>query len=166
MKKKVFGTPIKKGQVLNPTGRPSDAPEIKRIKILTKTEFDIVASQFLGMTKERLEELKDDPTLSVLDHMVLSVVRKAILYGDQNRFEFLLNRLIGRVPEKVFSKSEITMNVESMSPEELVEKSKEALDVVEAHYKNLSERYPDGDVPNISENMLGKAQLLIGKDDE
>ena len=71
-----------------------------------------------------------------------------------------------KLSEKVFSKSEITMNVESMSPEELVEKSKEALDVVEAHYKNLSERYPDGDVPNISENMLGKAQLLIGKDDE
>ena len=99
-KKKVVGRPFKKGKPGGP-GRPPLAPELKGIPKLTKEQVEACIAKYQWMSLDELEVALKDPKRSMLEHMVMSIIHKAVKHGDQNRLEFLFNRTIGKVKDQV-----------------------------------------------------------------
>lgn len=119
-----FGTGNKAGK-----GRPKLSEEDHRLRALTNTRFQQILNRYLHEPVSNLVNLKKDQSLTALEHAVLSITIASINKGDQIRLQFLLDRLIGKVPE-VMQISEIEKQVENMSPDELlkeIEKAKAVL---------------------------------------
>jgi hypothetical protein len=85
-------TRIKKGQVLNPTGRPKG--------ILTTDQVKALFGKMSALTKDELLEIIKSPKSSILEITTASIFAKAAKDGDYSRLNFLLDRSIGRVVEE------------------------------------------------------------------
>lgn len=99
---KTGGRDFVKGQIANPRG-PKKLPEgFSEIKKLTSAEVVMLMNKYSNMTLEELKELLEKKEkLSVLDAMIISVLTKSFEQGDQNRFQFILDRMIGTVKQQV-----------------------------------------------------------------
>jgi len=82
-------------------GRPPDPPALKEAKRLGKIEFEGLATKYLRMSRADLLAKADDETLSGLDSLIVSILLAGVLDGDQARAEWFLNRLLGKVTDKV-----------------------------------------------------------------
>lgn len=82
-------------------GRPPLPPEVKAMRKLTKTEFETVVHSLSFMGRAELKKVMANPKSTALELMVCAVVMYAINRGDQGRIDFILDRIIGRVPQKV-----------------------------------------------------------------
>lgn len=91
----------KKGQSGNPSGRRPDPPELRAIKNLTEEELVEIGSLVVKGNIDDLKRIKDDPNTTVLKAMIAAVAIKTIAKGDGQALEVLLNRLIGKVKDKV-----------------------------------------------------------------
>jgi hypothetical protein len=96
--KKLPGRPFKKGKPGGP-GRPPMAPELKGIPRLTKEQVEACIAKYQWMGLDELEVAMKDEKRSMLEHMIMSIIHKAVVQGDQGRMEFLLNRTIGKVKD-------------------------------------------------------------------
>lgn len=98
---------IKKGQVLNPSGRPKIPKDLKEIrKKYSKEVIQGLLAQCLDKGVDELEAILKDKTNKVVDHLVGRVALMGIVKGDPVRFNFILDRLIGKVTEQ----KEITLS--------------------------------------------------------
>lgn len=93
--------PFVKGNKCNPHGRPKLTDEERMARILNRIAFERICNQYLHLSKDELEDIVRRKETPVIELMVASVVIKAIKSGDQHRLNFLLDRLIGKVPERV-----------------------------------------------------------------
>lgn len=82
-------------------GRPPMSPELKESRKLTRTLFEEIVNRFTTMSKSQLTYHLQKPDTPALELMVGMVVREAIVKGDQARLNFLLDRLVGKVADKV-----------------------------------------------------------------
>jgi hypothetical protein len=92
-------TQFKKGHNKPGPGRPPQAPELKKIPRLTKDQVQACIAKYQWMGLDELEVAMKDEKRSMLEHMIMSIIHKAMKQGDQNRLEFLFNRTIGKVKE-------------------------------------------------------------------
>jgi hypothetical protein len=99
--KKTGGRDFKKGQSGNPNGRPPVPHEIRELRKHNRREVEETLSKYLRMTAAELEEVAKSPYTPALDGMVVAVIMMAARNGDQWRFNFLLDRVIGKVPDRV-----------------------------------------------------------------
>jgi hypothetical protein len=53
------------------------------------------------MGEDELDEILADPVTPMINKMVAQVIKKAAAEGDQHRLNFLLDRLIGKVPTPI-----------------------------------------------------------------
>jgi hypothetical protein len=72
------------------------------------------------LPRVELEKLLADPKTSALEVFVLSIISKGIKEGDQARLEFLLQRTVGKVKEKIEVTAKPTMTINRPSGETLV----------------------------------------------
>lgn len=88
--------PKKKG---NPgsKGRPKDPPELHLIKKLTKGEFDLLMNRLLILTPAQAEIYQGN----ILEMAMLSILKKAVDHGDHFRLQFFIDRLLGKVVDKM-----------------------------------------------------------------
>lgn len=117
-KKPGTGRDFLPGQSGNPKGRPPDSPEIKALKKLTKGELAVLLNKVLQSKPEDLKTFKG----TVLELWLAAGATKAIQTGDYSRLEFLINRLIGKVPDKL----EVS-EIDSVSDEELLKMAENAI---------------------------------------
>ena len=95
-------TSFKKGDPrINRTGKNKQPKEIREIKKLTNQELIVTVNKYLYCTVDELKEAFEDKTTPVLDKMVISVMRKGIMQGDERKMEYIIGRLIGKVPDKI-----------------------------------------------------------------
>lgn len=92
---------FRKGVSGNLEGGRKHNPEIKAIKRLTEAEMIEVGSLVLKGNIRELQLVLKDPTSSVLKCMMAGVAIKTIQKGDPHALDVLLNRLIGKVKERV-----------------------------------------------------------------
>lgn len=92
---------FKKGQSGNPNGRPKFPLEVQVAKAFNRNVVELALAKYLSLPIGELKKLKDDPTLPSHDQIVISIIISSILFGDAGRYSFLLDRLIGKVPEKI-----------------------------------------------------------------
>lgn len=91
----------KKGQSGNPAGRakmPEDLREIR--KKYSKQIIQGLLAQCLDKSVKELESILKDKNNKVVDHLVGRVALLGIVKGDPVRFNFILDRLIGKVKEE------------------------------------------------------------------
>ena len=91
----------KKGQSGNPSGGKLHNPEIRKLKNLTEAEIVEVGSLVVKGSIKELQELSKNPNCSALTAMMASVAAKAINKGDGAALDILLNRIVGKVKERV-----------------------------------------------------------------
>ena len=104
MKKKkdyVRGKPIKKGQVLNPKGRPKLAPEVKELRKLNLDSYCNLVDKYINASKEEIKAAVTNPNTSALELFIAKIIEKGVNAGDTQRLGFLLDRLIGPVRQKI-----------------------------------------------------------------
>lgn len=92
---------FKKGQSGNPGGRPVDPPELKKLKNLTRTELVEVGNLVIKNDLKALKAIGKDENASVLKVMIAAVAVKTIEQGDMYKLDLLLNRLVGKVSDKL-----------------------------------------------------------------
>jgi hypothetical protein len=101
--KKTGGRDFYKGHKLTPPGpgRPAVSPQIKAIKQLNATKLAEMLNEFINMDKEALIAKSKDPSTTVFELIICSILKNAYDKGDQQRINFILDRLVGKVKDQV-----------------------------------------------------------------
>ena len=99
--KKTGGRPFPPGNILNPNGAPRVPEDLKNARKLTKVQFEILINKYLFSPKQVLAAAAQNPDTPVLELLIGSIMHKAVVEGDERRLNFLLDRLLGKVTEKV-----------------------------------------------------------------
>lgn len=119
---------FKKGRSGNPLGGKLHNPELRAIKRLTAQEVAEIGALILSKNYKALKRIAEDARsndhakASVLKTWIATVAMKGIAKGDAHALDVLLNRLIGRVKEKIELTGDdggpIRTRVEALSKEE------------------------------------------------
>lgn len=147
--KKTGGKDIQPGEVLNPNGRPKIPDDIKEARSLNKFEVERTITKYLYCSPKELEAYaneakRKDTDLRAIDMLIISIITTAVNRSDYKRFNFLLDRVIGRVPQKLEATIEnpILEGVKAVPPnrvssriDELLEKRK----IIDAEYTEVDE---------------------------
>ncbi len=130
-RKKTGGRDFKKGQSGNPSGRARLPQEIRDAKRVTSEKFIALTSKYLNATKLELADALKEDALPYLDRIVINVIQRAADGADLVRLDMLLNRIIGKVPDKIESENlhiiEQVKALGDLSDKELSARAKEAL---------------------------------------
>ena len=78
----------------------------KTLRELNSVEIERVLKKYLEMSKEDLRKICKNDKTRALDAMVANIVMKSIDMGDQTRLNFILERLIGKVKDRIDLSSE------------------------------------------------------------
>lgn len=100
------GKPFKKGHPGGP-GRPKKDPELAKAEKLTRTEAEQHLIRFMQMDIQELELVLKDKKRKVIEHIIGRIALMAIKQGDHTRLNFVLDRLIGKVKDKVENTHEL-----------------------------------------------------------
>lgn len=92
---------IKKGQVLNPNGRPKKYVSLLKEMGYKKSEIADTMLNILAMDIEELKEVYQNPKATILEKIVASATKKAIEKGDLNSLEIILNRVHGAPKQEI-----------------------------------------------------------------
>lgn len=109
----------------NPSyGRPRTPELVKKAMRLNREEFLEIVDDCLNMNKDELNEAMKSPDTPMKKLMVVSVIHHAVIRGDPTRYDFLLDRLIGRAPSAAFIlhasvPKDIPRDLSHLTPEEL-----------------------------------------------
>jgi len=121
--------PIQKGQKLR-KGKEI-APTVFEGRRLSKTMWEEAVYKYMNMPREKLLNLLKDPgEIPAFELMVMSILARAISLGkgDTARAEFLLNRIIGKVPEVIHHKDTTDEDNLKMMAEKLLQVAKDPKD--------------------------------------
>lgn len=82
-------------------GRPLLPEDLKNVKKLKSDEAERLIVKFITMTHDQIVGVFNDPESPYLHKMLCQVMIKAVEQGSVAHLDFLLNRTIGRVLDKV-----------------------------------------------------------------
>lgn len=92
---------FKKGKSGNPKGGPKLPDDIREANKLTKTAILDILGQYLTMRVETLDVVLRDNSKPVLHRAVASICKLMIETGDHQRLNWFMDRMIGKVTDKV-----------------------------------------------------------------
>lgn len=92
---------FKKGKSGNPGGRPRVPEHLKGTKLVDTQAVRYTISNLLALTKDELGRLIMDPNTKTLELTIASIIASSIKKGDYHNFNGLLDRLIGKVTDKI-----------------------------------------------------------------
>ncbi len=96
--KKTGGKDFQPGHSVRPPPRP---PDLKRAAKLTKTELDRLMNKYLNLDRALIAAEMAKPEATMLELLIGGIVMKAAKDHDHIRFDFVLNRLLGKVREQI-----------------------------------------------------------------
>lgn len=99
--KKTGGRDFVPGKSGNPKGLPPIPADVKEARKLNQIEFERIVNKFLYMTREEVSKYAQAPGTPTLELLIASILSKAVTQGDQSRLNFVLDRLIGKVADRV-----------------------------------------------------------------
>lgn len=82
-------------------GQPKIDPEVKRIRKFTAQELEELITTLLALTDEERIAVLKDPKASTIKKCIASVLTKAGEQGNMSQLDMVLNRVIGKVKEKI-----------------------------------------------------------------
>lgn len=94
-------TRFKKGISGNPGGQRKLPPDVKIAKDITQDNVILMFSEVMLMDEFQIKDLLANPKENKFKRAIAQVLDKAEKYGDATRLEFLLNRTIGKVTDRI-----------------------------------------------------------------
>ena len=89
---------------------PRTSGDIKAARFLNQIELERILNNLMyEMESGSLDEVIIDPARKPIEQMVAKIILEAIERGDAIRLDFLLNRLVGKVKEKVEHSGKVTL---------------------------------------------------------
>ena len=95
------GRPFKPGQSGNPSGRRKADPEIQALKALTLEQFKEIANLVLMADRQKATDLVNNASAPLFKRWLAKLADQGFGKGDRDALEFFLNRLLGKVPDKI-----------------------------------------------------------------
>ena len=92
---------FKKGEVANPNGRPKLPPDLVKARRLNQAEVGRVINKYMNMSVEDIRADMSQPDTKALEAMIGKIIIEAHKHGDYSRVNFLFDRMIGKVTEKM-----------------------------------------------------------------
>ncbi len=99
--KKTGGRNFVPGVVTNPNGRPKIPPEVKTLRKLTTESLAEIGDLILQGDKPRLHEIANSLTEPAIRVAYAKATINAMVKGDLSTLELILNRVVGKVKDKV-----------------------------------------------------------------
>lgn len=90
----------KKGNPGGP-GRPKKDPDLKMAMAFTRTSVEKLLVRFLCMNLDELKTIMDDRKRPAIEHFVARIVHFGLSSGDQQKLNFLLERIVGKVRDQI-----------------------------------------------------------------
>jgi Family of unknown function (DUF5681) len=126
--------PWKPGQSGNPGGRKKLRPELEQIAHQGRETAIESINKALLMTPDQLKHTLSNPNATMAEHLVASVLSKAIKEGCPIRAQFLMNYVLGKPakhdPKKVFEEN-MERNDGALNPDEIP--SSILIEVIQQH---------------------------------
>lgn len=97
----LVGKPFQKGVSGNPGGRPKLSKDLLNTKEFTDYELRRVISKYFRMKKEACKEAGQSETLPMIEVAIARAVQKAAHLGDITRIIPLIERVCGKMKDKV-----------------------------------------------------------------
>lgn len=82
-------------------GRPKKPEEVRQAEKVSKNEVMLCLSKFMRLSQSELLTISEDPTRPAMEVWIAKVCTLGIEKGDQFRLDFIFNRLIGKVTDKI-----------------------------------------------------------------
>lgn len=98
--KKTGGRDWVPGQPGGP-GRPAVTPQLKQLKKLNAEKLAEILNRLAHATVDELKAISQDPMTSIFELTICAILKNAVQKGDQQRVNFLLDRLVGKPKEQV-----------------------------------------------------------------
>lgn len=98
-----------KGKSGNPNGRPKLSQEIKESRLFNKIEVESLLNRYMKMPISDLLKIAEDQSIPAIESVIAKVVALAAQQGDHLRFNFLLDRMIGKVKDQVEHTGKVTL---------------------------------------------------------
>lgn len=99
--RKTGGRNFEPGHSGNPGGRPKLPDDVKAAAKLNKASVELALNRFLSLDRSGIRKALSEPTTPAVDLLIGSVLERAISEGDYRTLEFFLQRLVGKVHDKV-----------------------------------------------------------------
>jgi hypothetical protein len=96
MPKKLF----EKGNPGGP-GRPKKDPLVKKAAKMTRNEVEECLVRYLRHSVSELKELIKNDKLTTIEMLVARIIYQGIRTGDQQKLNFLLERIVGKVKDQI-----------------------------------------------------------------
>ena len=93
--------PFKKGQTGNPKGSSEKQRALGQIGRLTGEALADIGSTLLYGTETALETMLNDPKATVLSKWTAKLIMHSMLEGDAAVYNAVLNRIVGKVKERI-----------------------------------------------------------------
>jgi hypothetical protein len=93
--------PYKKGQSGNPEGGRKHNPVMRKLKALTNEQVAEIGTLILEGNLPELQAIAKDDTAPALKVLIASVVAKAMQRGDAHALNIILDRIAGKVKERI-----------------------------------------------------------------
>lgn len=90
---------FKPGQTGNPNGRPKIPKEIQSLRRLTRASLELVINRYVHLSYDDLRAQRQNGSLEVIDMAIVSILCKGIETGDQAKVDYVIARLVGKIPE-------------------------------------------------------------------
>ena len=119
--RKTGGRDWKPGETGNPNGGPGLPKDLREARKVNQMELERAINKMTSLTEPELEALIASPGTLVFDKFVANIVKLGMRDGDERRMEFILQRMIGKVPDQVRVEAVPTLTVFGVEGEKLVE---------------------------------------------
>lgn len=81
--------------------------ELKEARRLNANKVEEILYKYMDSTADELLQAMQNPLTPAIELVVIKVLKEAIKNGDHHRLDFLLNRTIGKVPDKTLIAGQI-----------------------------------------------------------
>lgn len=90
---------MKKGQTLNPNGRPKKYVTLLKEQGYKLSEVNDTIQTIMAMDLEELKQVWDNPKATVLEKTIANALKKSLEKGSLYSIDTLLNRVYGKPKE-------------------------------------------------------------------
>lgn len=82
-------------------GRPKKPSEVRLAEKVSKNEVMLTLSKFMRLPVDELTAIAEDTSRPAMENWIAKICIMGMEKGDQFRLDFIFNRLIGKVTDKI-----------------------------------------------------------------